>query len=280
MNEQNHLISNEYSIKIVTDLSDFEKLKPRWDNLAEKQGVYMPFLCFDWFKVWLEHFLNGNKLLILLLYKGNEIVTIVPCLIKEEKFKGVYVRKIELIGNVYSPFRYFLLIGLNDEQRIKYLSFIFQFLFKDYKNWDVLELTGIPEENNCFDVLKIAVKNRHVKHADFVGYGDWYLDEIECSGDEYFSNLPKKIRKDVAYCRRRLENTGNFEFKLITDSDMIDHYMDLYYGVYATSWQEREGIGPNFHRDLAKMTARNGWLRLGFLSLNGSQIASQFWGIM
>jgi CelD/BcsL family acetyltransferase involved in cellulose biosynthesis len=58
---------------------------------------------------------------------------------------------------------------------------------------------------------------------------------------------------------------------------MIDHHMDLYYAVYAKSWQEREGIGPHFHRDLAKMAARSGWLRLGFLYFGGSPIASQFW---
>jgi CelD/BcsL family acetyltransferase involved in cellulose biosynthesis len=70
---------------------------------------------------------------------------------------------------------------------------------------------------------------------------------------------------------------GDFEFKVITDGDMIDHHMDLYYAVYAKSWQEREGIGPHFHRDLAKMAARSGWLRLGFLYFGGSPIASQFW---
>lgn len=53
--------------------------------------------------------------------------------------------------------------------------------------------------------------------------------------------------------------------------------MDLYYEVYSKSWQKKEGIGPTFHRDLAKIAARNGWLRLGFLFQNGLPIASQFW---
>lgn len=277
MNGGNFQIGDNYSIKKVNDLSEFEKLKAAWDNLAEKQGSYMPFLCFDWFKIWLDHFLKNDDLLILLLYKQDEIVAIAPCLIKEEKFKGIKVRKIELIGNVYSPFRYFLFTELDEKERIRGFSFIPQFLFKHFKNWDIFDLSGIPEEKNCFGVLKKAVEQRGLKNTDFASYGDWYLDEIDCSGDEYFSNLPKKIRKDVAYCRRRLENMGGFEFKLITDGDMIDHYMDLYYGVYSKSWQEREGIGPNFHRDLAKISARHGWLRLGFLYLDDSPIASQFW---
>jgi CelD/BcsL family acetyltransferase involved in cellulose biosynthesis len=278
VNSKSHLLLNDkYSIKEITDLGEFEKLRTAWDNLAEKQGASTPFLCFDWFKVWLAHFLKGDKLLILLLYKEHEIVVIAPFLIKTESYKGININRIELIGNVYSPFRYFLFSELNDEERIRNLSFIFQSLFKDYKNWDVLELTGIPEENKCFDVLKMAVKQRRVKYADFVCFGDWYMDEIECSGDEYFNQLPERIRKDVSYCKRRLQKMGKCEFKLIRNGDEIDHHMDLYYAIYSKSWQEREGIGPTFHRDLAKMAVRNGWLRLGFLCLDGSPIASQFW---
>jgi CelD/BcsL family acetyltransferase involved in cellulose biosynthesis len=258
-------------------LTEFEKLRTLWDALADKQGVYKAFLCFDWFKIWLKHFLKDNKLFILLLYKENEIVTIAPFLISEERFKGISVRKIDLIGNVYSPFRYFLFSELKDEDIIRSLFFIFQFLSKNYRNWDILDFNGIPEENNSFDVLKIAIKQEGLKYIDFDCYGDWYLDGIEYSGDEYFNRLPEKIRKDVSYCKRRLQKVGKYEFKLIRSGDEIDHYMDLYYEVYSKSWQEREGIGPTFHRDLAKMAGGNAWLRLGFLFLDGSPIASQFW---
>jgi CelD/BcsL family acetyltransferase involved in cellulose biosynthesis len=278
VNSKRHLMRNDkYSIKAITDLSEFKKLNTVWNNLAEKQGAFMPFLCFDWFKVWLEHFLKDNKLLILLLYKESELVTIAPYLIKEEKFKRIGVRKIDLIGNVYSPFRYFVFSELSEEERLKNLSFIFQFLSKNYRNWDIVDLSGIQEEKNCFDILRIAIERGGLKYTDFVCYGDWYLDEIECSGDEYFNRLPEKIRKDVSYCKRRLQKMGKYEFKLIRNGDEIDHYMDLYYEVYSKSWQEMEGVGPNFHRDLAKMAVKNDWLRLGFLFFNNFPIASQFW---
>ena len=277
MRNKRYSIIAEYSIKQVTDLDEFKKWGDVWDKMAVNQDSYMPFLCFDWFKIWLEHFLKDNKLSILLLYNGPKLIAIAPFLIKEEKFRGIKVKKIELIGNVYSPFKYFLFSEFNDEERIRCLSFIFQFLFKDYKNWDVIDLSGIPEEKSCFDFLKKAIEQKGLRNADFVSYGDWYLDEIEYSGDEYFNRLPEKIRKDVSYCKRRLQKMGKYEFKLIKNGDEIDHYMDLYYEVYSKSWQEKEGIGPNFHRDLAKMAAKNGWLRLGFLFFNNFQIASQFW---
>jgi len=277
MDENNFPVSAEYSIKQVTDLDEFKKCGDVWDSIAGNQDSYMPFLCFDWFKIWLEHFLKDNKLSILLLYKGPKLITIAPFLIKEEKFRGIKVKKIELIGNVYSPFRYFVFSELSEEERLKNLSFIFQFLYKNYRNWDIIDLSGIPEENKYFDTLKIAIKQLGLRYKEFISYGDWYLDEIGCSGDEYFNRLPEKIRKDVSYCKRRLQKMGKYEFKLIRNGDEIDHFMNLYYEVYSKSWQEKEGIGPNFHRDLAKMAVKNDWLRLGFLFFNNLPIASQFW---
>jgi len=274
---RSHSINDKYSIKEITNLNDFRDLMTIWDSLAERQGAYMPFLCFEWFKLWLDHFLKNNRLLILLLYKENEIVTIAPFLISEERFKGINVRKIDLIGNAYSPIRYFLFSEFNNEEKMKNISYIFEFFSEIYRNWDILDFYSIPEENDCFDILKMAIKQTGLKHLEYFCFGDCYLDNIEYSGDEYFTNLPKKIRKDVSYCQRLLQKMGNFEFKLINNGDLIHHHMDLYYEVYSKSWQQKEGIGPTFHRDLAKMAARNGWLRLGFLFLNNYPISSQFW---
>jgi hypothetical protein len=52
---------------------------------------------------------------------------------------------------------------------------------------------------------------------------------------------------------------GRCEFRLIRNGENIDDYMDIYYMVYSKSWQKKEGIGPNFHRDLAKIAVKN-WL--------------------
>jgi CelD/BcsL family acetyltransferase involved in cellulose biosynthesis len=90
-------------------------------------------------------------------------------------------------------------------------------------------------------------------------------------------NLPNKVRKDILYCKRRLQNMGNLNFKLIIDRESVDYYMNLYYEVYSRSWQKNERIGPNFHRDFAQIASKQNWLRLGFLMFNDCPISSQFW---
>jgi CelD/BcsL family acetyltransferase involved in cellulose biosynthesis len=270
-------LDDQYSLKEIRNLDDFEKLKTLWDELAEKQNTFTPFLCFDWFKIWLEHFLQGNKMLILLLCKEDEIATIAPFLIKEERFKGINIRKIELIGNVYSPIRYLLFSELDNGEKEKNLSSLFKFFSKIYNDWDILDLYSIPEENASFDILKKAIGETAFKYNDYFCFGDHYLDEINYSGEEYLKRRPGNISKNVPYRLRRLKKIGELEFRLIKNNDDIDRYMDVYYELYSRSWQKRENTGPTFHRSLAKMIAAKGWLRLGFLFFDHSPMACQFW---
>jgi CelD/BcsL family acetyltransferase involved in cellulose biosynthesis len=69
---------------------------------------------------------------------------------------------------------------------------------------------------------------------------------------------------------------GKLEFKIETEAPTVDYYMNLYYQVYEKSWKAPEP-DPMFHRQLAKLGAEKGWLRLGFLFFNDSPIASQLW---
>ena len=74
-----------------------------------------------------------------------------------------------------------------------------------------------------------------------------------------------------------MNKNGTLEIKFITNQDLLDEYMDIYYAVYSKSWQKIESIGPTFHRDFAKLAAQKGWLRLGFLFLDQTPISAQFW---
>lgn len=277
MDKNLYSIDEKYSIREINNFDELEIFRSIWNSIAEKQGLYKIFLSYEWFSIWVKHFLGENKLLILLLYRENEIVAIAPFLVKREKFKGISIKKIELLGNVYSPFRYFLIKEEDNKQKGKNLLLIFNFLFEKLNGWDVLDLYAIPEENNLLNLVITTLKQKDFSHSEYLCFGDWYLDEIKYSGSEYFNNLPQKIRKDILYCKRRLEKMGKCEFKLIRNGDNVDDYMDLYYMVYSKSWQKEEGLGPSFHRDLAKIAIRNDWLRLGFLFFEDSPIAAQFW---
>jgi hypothetical protein len=190
-------LNNRFSARVVSELDDLGKLRDDWNELAAKQGAYMPFLCFDWFRLWLEHFLDDHQLLILLVYKHDNLETIAPFLVKQQKFKGIRVRKVELIGNVYSPVQTFLFKDVDNEKRENQISLILQYFSRINKHWDVIDLQSIPEEDDTFQILGNAIKKSGFKNKEHFCFGNWYLDGIDYSSDTYFKNRSRNVRAGI-----------------------------------------------------------------------------------
>jgi hypothetical protein len=272
----NHLINDKYSIKEVTDFNEFEKLREVWNTLAKKQNFYAPFLTHEWFNLWLKHFLHQERLFILLLCYRRDPIAIAPFLIRHEKFKGIKIRKLELIGNVYSPIRNFVGFDANYEKRKVYVLKILGYLYNTLKHWDVIDLHPLAEEGATFRSFIDAVTQAGYRNAEYISFKNWYQDQINSSGKEYLGSLSKNLRKNIRKRTRLLNEVGELEFKVVREFQELEHYIDWYYKVYSKSWKKREAVGPVFHRELARLACRKGWLRLGFLLLNNKPIATKF----
>lgn len=261
-------------IKIISTEEGFSEINAEWDAIAEGNSNYLPFCCHDWFVLWNKNFINKNELLVLKFDNNDAAALIVPLRKVTDKYRRLVIDKLELIGNVYSPVRCLL---LDQNQDSKAIGSLFTYLFEQNKTWDILDLSTLPEEGGLIEQITGELKKESIPFKEYLCFGDWYQDDIACSGNEYLMRLPEKMRKDINYCKRRLEREGDLEIKVITLNNDLDYYMDLYYDVYSRSWQQQEKIGPTFHRDLASMAVNRGWLRLGFLFYNGIPLAAQFW---
>ena len=275
MGETTYKLDNGYSIKTITDMDHFNTLRSIWNGLLEGHTSHVPFLCFDWFRLWLKHFLKDNGLLILLLCKGDSTVAIAPFIIRQESFKGIMrARKVCLIGNVHSPIRNFIFGDLSNEARQKFSSQILLFFRKQFRQWDVMELDSIPEEDSGFDILKVAVAKTGLKSREHSCFANWYLDGINSAGAEYIKRLPNKIRGELSRRKKRLAELGTVRVEIGTNKLTFDRHMDLYYKVRQKSWKSPESDWT-FHCDIRRMAANSGWLRCGFLLLDGTPIAAQ-----
>ena len=275
--EKKYLTNGDFSIKLIQNLNEFEKLKDIWNSLAESCESYTPWLSWDWFNLCLKYFLGENKLIVLVLYKADRIVAIAPFVVKNEKFRGIIrTKKIELLGCTHSPIRNFILGDSSEEDKASIVLNIFHYIRDQYRKWDVMELDRTPEENSVFSVFNDALSNIGLNFRTSFSAGNWYLDGINYPFSQYFNNLPKKIQKDVQYCRRRLGKMGNLQTLIELDSGSLEHYLDLYDKVRAKSWKAPEK-DRTFIREFTELTAEKGWMRLAFLQYNDVPIACQKW---
>jgi len=264
----------EYRIEAITSIDDYEKIRGPWDELAEMQMEYSPFLGHSWHRLWIDHFMNQEKLLILLAYQGKELKLLCPLMLTEAVLGGLRTRQVRLIGNTYSPIKSFLFHPSSDREAL--LTEVFTYLMKNRQRWDVVNLDALAEEDESFEILQKVVRGKGLTFEEYHCFGNWYLTGINYSGTEYMEGRSGNIRNNAKRYEKKLKKTGKLELRIVTDGDRIDHYMEMYYRVYEKSWKEPER-DPTFHLDVARLGAEKGWLRLGFLFYNDDPIASQLW---
>ncbi|HOO50939.1 MAG TPA: GNAT family N-acetyltransferase [Alphaproteobacteria bacterium] len=261
-------------IKLGT-FEEFCRISSDWDLIANQYVHKAPFLCHGWFEIWVKHFATEQDLCIFTLTKEDGFIAIVPCIKKNDKYRGIVLDKYELMGNAYSPIRSLIFDPAMTEQAVE--KFFSNFAEQRNLSWDILDLSSLPEESPFFECIRKYLMMHNFHFSEYLSFGDWYQDGITCSGGDYLAGLPEKIQKDFQYCKRRLEREGKLEFRVVTSIEHLESYLDRYYEVYGRSWQKQERLGPTFHRDLARMAVLKGWLRLAFLYFNDIPLAAQFW---
>ncbi|GLI39245.1 GNAT family N-acetyltransferase [Geobacter hydrogenophilus] len=270
-----HTIASAYSVSVTETIESFLSLKEMWDHVVRIHGTHEPFLCHDWFRIWLKYFLLDAKLFIVTLYRDSVPVLIAPFIRKNERYKRLAtVRKIELIGNVHSPVKTVIFGESDSSARAESLQYLFIYLTKEFCDWDIIELDSIPEELISPDILVGSVTNAGRSIRKFNCFSDWYLNGIDYSADEYFARLPKKIRDELKRREKRISEIGAVSVEIGGDPEHFDRYMDQYDQVRVRSWKKPE-LDKAFLREAREMSIRNGWLRSGFLYIGDVPIAAQ-----
>ena len=268
-----HMLDEGFHIKVVEDMAEFMNLKEAWDGLLESKKTHVPFLCHDWFRIWLKHFLKGDKLFILLIYQGERLVAISPFVIKNEKYKGLMnVTKLELIGNVHSFIRNLIFGASSYQEKKTFVKLILNFLKSRFSDWDVLEFDSIPEEDELFMILTEVMDEMGLKRRQYVCFGECYLDGIDYSAETYMNNLSLNTRKSIGKKKRRMERIGNVDFSIGKDKEKLDHYLNYYEMVRKESWKHPEKDLP-FLNELRENVIEKGCLVFGFVLFNEYPIA-------
>jgi CelD/BcsL family acetyltransferase involved in cellulose biosynthesis len=133
----------------------------------------------------------------------------------------------------------------------------------------------MPEEDEHFNMLREIIVSRGLKKREYFCFGDWFLDGINYSGDEYIKKRSKNTRSGVGKKARRMEKLGHLEFRVGTERDKLDEYLALYQEVRGKSWKHPER-DTAFLNDARRMAAEKQCLKFGFLFFNNSPIATLF----
>ena len=117
----------------ISDYNKFSESKAEWEDLLSRSKVDNVFLTHDWIDGCVRHFYADERLLILNVFDGDNLVGIAPLIIKRDKYFGLPLKTVCFIGTSISDRMDFILDGNKEEV----ISFIFDYLISMKKEWDV-----------------------------------------------------------------------------------------------------------------------------------------------
>ena len=251
--------------------SAFETLSKEWNELSSLCATSNPFLTATWQKLWWGHWHQDRQLKILALYEEDGTLCGIAPLCSEHASEE---RKLMLLGSPdLCDYLDFIVMQGSEE---RFYSTLISHLISEPLPGVTLNLRSLQHHSPTLSFFKklgegkeCAVKIEFEDTAPCL--------ELPSDFESYLRRLPVNDRHEIRRKRRRVDKEGTSSFKRMDDPSQIminlPRFLDLFRSTgsikQAFLTPERKG----FFLSLAEEFSRRGWLELGVLSFNSSEIA-------
>lgn len=150
---------------------------------------------------------------------------------------------------------------------------------KGSRSWSALYLQPLAGDAPWLATLLDALKEAGLLHDTYHCFGNWYTNVEGLTIEEYDSALPSQLRTTLSRAEQRLRRHGQYELQIVSGSvepQLLRTCIAEYLLVYGKSWKRSEPY-PDFIPELFELASAQGWLRAGYLRLDGRPIATQLW---
>ena len=246
-----------------------------WNRCVDLAYDANPFLSLDWHLLWLQHFADESvQICYTVVRDAGTAIAFFPVIVRKEKFHGLYLKTLSFSENLYSP----IACPIIDEPvRVRCLQYFVERVLPEME-WQLFRAPRLPED--YFSVPEMVGALNQVGYRAWLekGEGNWIwnnptVESVDSAS--YFAGLKFNIRSDVRRFSKKLSEIGRLELCVVSEN-LTDSHVDDYRSVYVQSWKPAE-LDASFHPALIRLAAQRGWLRLGFLRINGEPIATQLW---
>jgi glycosyltransferase involved in cell wall biosynthesis/CelD/BcsL family acetyltransferase involved in cellulose biosynthesis len=232
---------NEESLSVDTSVikneMEFRKIKKIWTYLVEKDDEATPFQTYSWNKAWWDTYGKKKQLFIVLLHRSSKPLALFPFMIVNEKFLNFTIKRVQFIGTGESDY---LVPILNLKPKSAWFYAI-TCLFKNNKNWHLIELQRIPFTSKAFYGLKkffsesnsfqITRKDKHCQACPIVKIdGEW--------NDFILKEKSKKTIKKINHKYSLLSKCGTISFMFIREREAIENILKKIAEVEHKSWKK------------------------------------------
>jgi CelD/BcsL family acetyltransferase involved in cellulose biosynthesis len=257
----------DLEIEEVTTSAELEGLAPAWDELWRRAPGATPFQSPAWLLPWWRE-IGGGELRVLVARRGDRMVGVLPMYLQEEGGG-----KLLPLGIAISDY----FDGLFEEDDAPAVAGAMLRRLTDRCDWRHCELHPLRQGSPLLEARAPP------------GWADEVLEfepclavEIPAGARELSDVLPRKIRANLRYFRRRADQAGRVSFETATAATLSE-FLDALFRLHDARWRQLEQPGVlgdpairRFHRAAAPLLLSAGLLRLQALRLDRRIIAVMY----
>jgi CelD/BcsL family acetyltransferase involved in cellulose biosynthesis len=254
-----------------------------WRRLCDESGDEEVFYRPEWAQAYLQAFEPKADVILISAWSGTKLRGILPLVRRRIIVGGLPIVKLTLPANVHS-LRASLTVCPGEEGAavLKALWAV----TTDLPQWDTLDVANVVEGSGLDRLIALARADGYRtarKRTSQTLHLSIDASTPEKSGAQppWLAGTRPKFRSHLRRAKRQLEEQGTLELKHYNEAD--PEALAKFYALEASGWKGAEGTAikcdahtRQFYDAVAQAAARDGYLSLDFLELNGKPIAGHF----
>ena len=298
----NELQERELSVRMQSGGMELvEQIADAWRQLCDESGeevFYRP----EWAQAYLLAFNPRADVIVLSAWAGGKLRGVLPLVRHRVRAYGFPIIKLSVPANIHA-LRAGLTVCAGDEGATV-LKTLWQSA-KKLPQWDVIDVANVVEGNGLDRLLAVARADGYATarkrtsqtlylpiNASLEIRTEISTTETKAAGLKAAEKKPEaqapwlagtrpKFRSHLRRSKRQLEEQGTLACKHFSAAD--PEALQRFYDLEASGWKGEEGTAiqcnpptRQFYDLVAQAAARDGYLSLDFLELNGKPIAAHF----
>lgn len=260
-------------VTIIETPERFAELRDEW-NVFVRQRRASPFSTHEWLSTYWSVYGTGARLCVVLVRDGNgQVIGVCPLQVRSRGVAGIEVAtRAAFLGAPLTDIQDVLMVPGREAE---VLGLIVDAVAD--QGIDYLDLEELPEGapiRACAEQLatRMDVEERPSSRLPFVSLpGDW---------PSFLASRGISTQRNMKYYSNRLTKKFRFEFVALTEPEEILRELPEFFRLYAKRFADvPELIGAEyegFRRHVAGLFAKNGWLVLFVVKLDGRAVAAEF----
>ncbi len=264
-------------IDMIETEAEVLRLREAWHDLLAECPAPNVFLSFEWFWPWWRHF-GDAQCVIYRAREAGRLIGLLPMRRDHRSVLGIRVPVLRSMTNVHSP-RYDLVVR---RDRVAEVLRAWLEHLRQEAGWVAIELAYVPAESTTAMRLRDAARGRRLR----VGMARHLVSprlDVKGGFEDYLATRSKSFRDEVRYKERRLERLGGVAVEEVRNGQALPEALDTMFRVEAAGWKGEQGsairsspVQEGFYRDVARLSAERGWLRLYLLKVDGDTVAANY----